>query len=417
MLGAASRLLLGYCTNVHAGIETESILANLRQCALPVRRRLGRSTLGVGLWFSQGAAKELVGTERLDRFAWELDQMGLVAYTINGFPQDDFHQKVVKHRVYRPSWWEPARLEYTGDLVRIMDRLLPSGVSGSISTLPIGWGSDAMDGGVAIPGTEQEDRCAQAASQLLLLAGELNELYERTGRRIRIALEPEPGCIFTDHASMRAFYDRWWTSPRVSSAQGDLAREYLTVCHDICHSAVMGEDQEQQYELSRSAGIRVGKVQVSSAIRVGWSQLDLGSQERALLQLSEFAEDRYLHQTLRIDAQGNRHLEEDLPEVLKRYLCGGRMLDPTRLSDEQWLIHFHVPIYLQRWGYIESTQSQIIAWLKLAQSRPELLASEVAYEVETYAWGVLPSELRRESLDEGIAQEIAWLQSQLELLG
>jgi hypothetical protein len=55
--------------------------------------------------------------------------------------------------------------------------------------------------------------------------------------------------------------------------------------------------------------------------------------------------------------------------------------------------------------------------LKLAQSRPELLASEVAYEVETYAWGVLPSELRRESLDEGIAQEIAWLQSQLDGLG
>jgi hypothetical protein len=417
MEGAGSRLLLGYCTNVHAGIETESILANLRQCALPVRRRLGRSKLGVGLWFSQGAAKELVGSERLNRFAQELDQMGLVAYTINGFPQDDFHQKVVKHGVYRPAWWEPARLEYTRDLVRILDRLLPSGVSGSISTLPIGWGSDALDGGVAIPGAKQEDRCAHAASQLLSLAGELNELYERTGRRIRIALEPEPGCVFTDHASMRAFYDRWWTSPWVSSAQADLAREYLTVCHDICHSAVMGEDQQQQYELSRSAGIRVGKVQVSSAIRVAWSQLDLGSQERALVQLSEFAEDRYLHQTLRIDAQGNRRLEEDLPEVIKRYLCGEKLLDPTRLSDEQWLIHFHVPIYLQRWGYIESTQSQIIAWLKLAQSRPELLASEVAYEVETYAWGVLPSELRRDSLDEGIAQEIAWLQSQLDVLG
>jgi hypothetical protein len=84
--------------------------------------------------------------------------MGLVAYTINGFPQDDFHQKVVKHRVYRPAWWEPARLEYTRDLVRILDRLLPSGVSGSISTLPIGWGSDALDGAGSIPGAKQEDR-------------------------------------------------------------------------------------------------------------------------------------------------------------------------------------------------------------------------------------------------------------------
>jgi len=417
MVGSGSGSLLGYCTNVHAGTDTESILANLRQCALPVRLRLERSQLGVGLWFSQRAAKELVGTERLDRFGRELDQMGLVPYTINGFPQDDFHQKVVKHRVYRPAWWEPTRLEYTRDLVRIMDRLLPSGVSGSISTLPIGWGSDALDGAVGSQENGQEDCYARAAWQLLLLAGELDELYERTGRKIRIALEPEPGCIFTDHASMRAFYDRWWTSPCVSSEQASLAREYLTVCHDICHAAVMVEDQQQQYDLSRSAGIRVGKVQVSSAIRVSWSQLDLGSQEQALLQLSEFAEDRYLHQTMMIDSSGNRRLEEDLPEVLKRYLSGGRLIDQTRLTDEQWLIHFHVPIYLQRWGNIESTQSQIIAWLKLAQSRPELLASEVAYEVETYAWGVLPGELRRESLDEGIAQEIAWLQSQLEVLG
>ena len=45
----------------------------------------------------------------------------------------------MKHKVYRPTWYEAARLEYTTRLVVILDSLLPSGVEGSISTLPIAW--------------------------------------------------------------------------------------------------------------------------------------------------------------------------------------------------------------------------------------------------------------------------------------
>lgn len=399
-----SGTLLGYCTNVHAGLDSDSILANLRKCALPVRQRLGQDRLGVGLWFSQMAAKELLEEDRLDRFKQQLQSMGLVPYTINGFPQQDFHQKVVKHRVYEPAWWEPARLQYTRDLVEILDRLLPEGLSGSISTLPIGWNQRCAD---------QESRYAQAAANLLVLADELDARYEKTGRRIRIALEPEPGCIFTDNASLRAFYQRYWSTPAISHAQAQRAREYLTICHDICHSAVMGENQHEQVLESLSLGIQVGKVQVSSAIRVPWSRLDSVQQHRALLQLAQFAEDRYLHQTMVVDSTGQHRLIEDLPELMAQHLEHEALKSTLPLSDREWRIHFHVPIYVQSWGQIESTQSQINAWLDLVKVRPELFLPDVAYEVETYAWGVLPSQLQRLSLDEGIAQEIAWLQSQL----
>lgn len=399
-----SGTLLGYCTNVHAGLDSDSILANLRKCALPVRQRLGQDRLGVGLWFSQMAAKELLEEDRLDRFKQQLQSMGLVPYTINGFPQQDFHQKVVKHRVYEPAWWEPARLQYTRDLIEILDRLLPEGLSGSISTLPIGWNQRCAD---------QESRYAQAAANLLVLADELDARYEKTGRRIRIALEPEPGCIFTDNASLRAFYQRYWSTPAISHAQAQRAREYLTICHDICHSAVMGENQHEQVLESLSLGIQVGKVQVSSAIRVPWSRLDSVQQHRALLQLAQFAEDRYLHQTMVVDSTGQHRLIEDLPELMAQHLEHEALKSTLPLSDREWRIHFHVPIYVQSWGQIESTQSQIEAWLDLVKVRPELFLPDVAYEVETYAWGVLPSQLQRLSLDEGIAQEIAWLQSQL----
>lgn len=397
--------LIGYCTNVHAGTDTDSILANLRKCALPVRERLGQDQLGVGLWFSQVAARDLLHQGRLANFREQLQQMGLVPYTINGFPQQDFHQSVVKHRVYQPAWWETSRLEYTRDLVKLLDQLLPEGLSGSISTLPIGWGAEVYEH------PEGPSRCDQAATNLLQLAQELEELYRRTGRRIRIALEPEPGCVFTDNASLRAFYERYWSPPAVSAAKGAIAREYLTICHDVCHSAVMGEDQLEQLVESKSIGISVGKVQVSSAIRVPWSRLDNDQQQQALNQLAQFAEDRYLHQTMTVDREGACRLVEDLPQILDRYFDRGTLKSTAAVDDREWRIHFHVPIYVPSWGLIESTQSQIDAWIELSKERPDLLDTELAYEVETYAWGVLPVELRRSRLDEGIAEEIAWLKS------
>jgi hypothetical protein len=157
----------------------------------------------------------------------------------------------------------------------------------------------------------------------------------------------------------------------------------------------------------------VGKVQVSSAILVPWNRLEQSEHQQALLQLAQFAEDRYLHQTLVVDQNGQSQLIEDLPQVLSRYLDPARLQQLASVTDRQWRIHFHVPIYVRSWGRIESTQSQIQAWLELVRSRPDMLLPDLAYEVETYAWGVLPKELRTNTLDEGIAQEISWLESQI----
>lgn len=407
MNSAHGHRLLGYCTNVHAGTDAKSVLANLRKYAVPVRERLGQDRLGVGLWFSRQAANELQGDYPLQRFSEELAQMGLVAYTLNGFPQEDFHQKVVKHRVYQPAWWDVPRLEYTKDLVRILHRLLPEGMEGSISTLPIGWGADLVND------LQSLDKARQAAANLLDLALSLEDLYQRTGRKIRVALEPEPGCVFTDNATLRDFFDRYLTPPAISQVQACYAREYLTVCHDVCHSAVMGEDQRREFIRLKDCGIRIGKVQVSSAIRVPWDRFNSDEQRDALQQLSEFAEDRYLHQTMVVDQSGESRLYEDLPLVLSRYFQSGQLKPQMQITDQQWRIHFHVPIYVSNWGRLESTQSQISDWLELARSTPELVSEGLAYEVETYAWGVLPDDLKRGSLDEGIADEIAWLRARI----
>src|SRR5262249_30448605 len=131
---------VGYCTNVHAGADLATTRANLERHALAVKARYSPTQpMGVGLWLSAVAARTRLADGQSSAFADWLRGVGLVPFTLNGFPHGDFHQKVVKHRVYEPTWYDPARLDYTLDLITIHDALLPPGMEGSISTLPIAW--------------------------------------------------------------------------------------------------------------------------------------------------------------------------------------------------------------------------------------------------------------------------------------
>jgi hypothetical protein len=129
----------GYCTNVHAGATLKATRANLDRHALAVKVRFSPDKpMGVGLWLSAKAAEELLLNHGEEELGEWLAERALVPYTLNGFPYGDFHQEVVKHRVYQPTWWQPERLHYTMQLVEILDTILPAGLEGSISTLPCG---------------------------------------------------------------------------------------------------------------------------------------------------------------------------------------------------------------------------------------------------------------------------------------
>src|SRR4051812_43724429 len=93
----------GYCTNVHAGHDLATTRTNLERHTLEVKRLVSPDrAMGVGLWLSADAARSL-RQSGLDEFASWLRSVGLIAYTFNGFPYGDFHQPVVKHRVYEPT--------------------------------------------------------------------------------------------------------------------------------------------------------------------------------------------------------------------------------------------------------------------------------------------------------------------------
>ncbi len=246
---------IGYCTNVHANANLERTRANLTRYALDVKRRVNADgPMGIGLWLSAQAAEELLTSGRVDEFSDWLAGNGLVPFTFNGFPYGDFHQPVVKHRVYEPTWWQPERLEYTLKLIDIMHAVLPEGSDGSISTLPIAWAAPA-------PGTRHWE---QATAQLLRVADRLGRLESESGRLIHLCLEPEPGCILQRSRDLVDLFENQLL--RAAGVNEHLVRRHLRVCHDICHAVVMFESQVDALATYQKAGIAVGKVQVSSAV-------------------------------------------------------------------------------------------------------------------------------------------------------
>lgn len=388
-----------YCTNVHAGTNLEQVRANLVRYAVEARRILNSTDrLGVGLWFSEEAAEEIRRGQAIAEFRDWLEEQKLECFTLNGFPQGDFHQDVVKHAVYQPTWWSSKRLEYTRGLIQILAELIPSGSIGSISTLPIAWG---------VP-TPTRDQLELAAKNLRALARELARLRSETGKEIVIAIEPEPGCCLGEAGRIRQFFCRYLLAEKDS----EIMRKHLTVCHDICHSAVMFEDQGRELQSYLDLGIRIGKVQVSSAIEVRWDRSSPEQLQERWNQLGRFGEARYLHQTtIQSGPAGSVRLVEDLPILLQEY--GGvdwqAIGKPSKVPDGTWRVHFHVPIFADRLGEISTTQSEIhkcIQWLNRPELPPEFFTRH--WEVETYAWGVLPKSSLSSNLAEGIAEELRW---------
>ncbi|GGP69054.1 metabolite traffic protein EboE [Saccharothrix coeruleofusca] len=354
-------MTLSYCTNVHPAEDLPGVLAQLDRYAVPVRERLG-GELGLGLWLSAPVARALAADplER-KRLREALDTRGLVVRTLNAFPYGGFHDEVVKHRVYRPDWTEAARLDYTLDCATVLADLLPDGAAGSISTLPLAWRepwSDAEHG--------------RAVAALDDAAHALRELARRTGRTVRLAVEPEPGCVIDTVADA------------VRLLAGRVDAEHIGVCLDTCHLAVSFADPAEAVRSIAAAGLRVVKVQASAA-------LELPDPTDARAALGEFAEPRYLHQ-VRALAGGQVHRADDLPEAFDRLPTGG-----------PWRVHFHVPLHAAPPAPLRSTTDV----LRRAMAAVDATCAEPPdVEVETYTWSVLPGGV--DDLAEGIAAELRW---------
>ncbi|MEZ4599629.1 MAG: metabolite traffic protein EboE [Syntrophotaleaceae bacterium] len=360
-----SKPRITYCTNIHAAESWAETFSSLRQYVPVIKAAVSPDdSFPIGLRLSARAAWEMTICDRAFFRQW-LDEKDCTIPTLNGFPFGAFHGSRIKESVYLPDWTSRDRAAYTLRLAELLREWLPTGMTGSISTVPLGFRTlaDAAD--------------PEIRKNLETVLTFLDKINEKTGKKILLALEPEPGCLLETADDVCRFFD----SLEISS----LLQPYLGVCFDCCHHAVTFENLVQALAVLESRQISIVKLQITSAIRLkGVSPAQL-----ALLD-----EPCYLHQVFVRDHQGRVTRFSDIPQALSQ---------KTPEPEEEWRCHFHVPIHRATVGPFETTQDDLLELLP-SISQDSLL------EVETYTWRILPEDRRGDSPAESVIREIQWLQ-------
>ena len=392
---------LTYCTNVHAGVDWPDMIAGLRRWVPQVKAAVcADQSFGLGLRIAASTANSLINDSKLCELKKFLDETGCYVFTINGFPYGPFHGAPVKQNFYAPDWQTEARLNYTNDLADILAALLPTGVDGSISTVPGSFKAWSR-------GKERE-----IAKNIVRHVAHLIAVKSKTGRTIRLALEPEPCCMLeTIDETIDFFENLLFSSDSVSflaritgldrgKAEAAL-RNLAGVCYDVCHAAVEYEDANLSIEQLRASGIKIVKLQLSSALRISCVSPE------TVLALAPFNEPVYLHQVIaRHPGQVGSPLQRfvDLPEALAKV---------DEFKGYEWRVHFHVPVFIEQLTLFETTQFFLREILALHKAKP----TSDHLEVETYTWDVLPEAYRSRDVATDISRELSWVLNELTAVG
>lgn len=351
---------LCYCLNVFPAYTLAEFCAIILKFSKALRHELNLTKevpVAVGLWLPAALAKSLIQNDFMfDIFQKTLKECNVYVPSMNAFPYGDFHHHPVKQNVYRPNWTEESRLDYTLSCIEILARILPEGMSGTISTLPGGYRSDL------------------STADLSLIFSNLIEVSRgilACGRSIRLAIEPEPGCLWETAAGFEVFH----------AQLPEDVRPLIGLCHDCAHAAVMNSF------LPDAPFYPVPKIHLSSALGMEsflWKNhgFDL------------FRDVIYLHQT-RIGST----FYDDIPEE--------EIL--SALPDKPAVVHFHLPLF----------SDKIIPGCQGLKTETERILTEIRHhparwnwpvlEIETYTWSVLPPSMRSRPLESLIAQEYRWV--------
>ncbi|MEM8828010.1 MAG: metabolite traffic protein EboE [Cyanobacteria bacterium P01_G01_bin.19] len=394
-------LHLTYCTNIHPGETWSEVESNLKQYLPQLKARLSPNRpFGVGLRLANVAAQELLTEDNLVKFKSWLESEDLYVFTLNGFPYGEFHHQVVKDKVYAPDWTKVDRLNYTLRLTKILTALLPQNIDGGISTVPISykpWWGDS----------EQKEKALHHSSLHLAQAiAQLAEVYQNTGKLIHIDLEPEPDGMLENSQEVVSFFQNWllpvakqWLNLQlgVSYLVAEYwIRQHIRVCYDTCHFAIEYEEPQDIMGRFEDAGIKIGKIQLSSAIKID-IPAEKAQRQQILAKLAPFAESTYLHQVIARHSNGDLEHHADLSAALKRFL---------NTNTKEWRTHFHVPIFLANYQLFESTQDHIAKVLQMLPN--DDLGHHL--EIETYTWEVLPPDMKLDIVT-SIEREYEWVLS------
>nr|WP_281373395.1 metabolite traffic protein EboE [Kineococcus aurantiacus] len=388
-----------YSTLVHPGDTWPEMRHSLETFVPQVKARVNPDgPFGVSLRLSGESARTLAGDEdERHRLRDWLAEQDLYVYTVNAFPQGAFKNRVVMEDVYEPDWSTAARADYTRQVADVLADITPEGVSPSIQTMPLAFKPKAGSAGYVEAFT----------GHVLDVAAHLVGLEQRTGRRVVLAIEPEPFCYLETVAETVEYFDTHLFS---GSASQELARRagiplseapaalrrHLGIVLDMGHQCVEFDDLTVSLQLLADHGVPIFKLQAAAALWVP----QVGEEEVA--ELEGFTDTIYLSQTTERGPDGRLRRFLNLSEAIAAWRA-----DPR--ADVEWRTHFHVPVFMDRIGPFRTTRPMIEDAL-----RAHVAARQSAHlEIETYTWDVLPAHLKTGDIVDYVSRELEFVRDVL----
>jgi hypothetical protein len=377
---------LGYCTNIHRGETWEETWRRLDLHTMEVRRRIlpMDQPYGIGLRLGFQAAQDLAASPcQLAEFQEWLERHNSYVFTINGFPYGAFHGTRVKEQVFKPDWTTPERLTYTCLLFDLLAKLLPKGMSGSVSTLPGSHKTFNLG----------EPEIRRIFANLKACKDHIAKLSAETGHDLHLGLEPEPLGLFETSGESIKFFGLYLDE----YPQDRDFLKHVGLNYDTCHLAI--EYEEAQHSLNRLTqhGIRISKLHFSNALR-------LKPTPENLARLAQFNEPVYFHQVV--------IREGDLP--LRRFADLDLALEAVArspgIAGDEWRVHFHIPLHAQPAEGFEDTSEHLLGAMDWLGVNPQQCKH---IEMETYTWEVLPETLRSASVEDQLVKEYDWTLAQM----
>lgn len=388
---------LTYSTLVHPGDTWPEMKNSLVTYVPEVKKRFSPDApMGVSLRLANASVEELLAKpeERtwLKKF---LEDNNLYIFTVNAFPYGPFKGEIVKERVYEPDWTTEARTKYTMHIADILAEVTNQPVEPTIQTAPLAYR----------PKANTPEFLANFNENIYRVIAHLMNLEKKTGRRIKLAVEPEPYCFLETIPETVQWFNEKIYSLAAAERIAKLSREplsevfgatrrYLGVVLDICHQSVAFESIADDIDQLSQAGIPIFKLQEAAALRV--DQVDA----EIVTELKKYTGTIYLSQTTELrNGVITRYL--NLEDAIAAWES-----DP---GPREWRTHFHVPVFLQDLGPFQTTRSGIDDALRIHARTP--LSTHL--EIETYTWDVLPEHLKIGDITEYVVRELEYVRDEL----
>jgi hypothetical protein len=390
---------LSYCSNIHPGEKWAAHFSVLQSSIPEIKAAVSpEEKMGIGLRLANQASIDLSEKSNFDEFKNWLEANDCYVFTMNGFPYGGFHNVVVKDQVHAPDWTTPERTDYTIRSFELLAKLLPNNLTeGGISTSPLSyrfWWKT--------PET-LEEATKIATKNIISVVEALIDLKDSTGKTLHLDIEPEPDGILENSDEYIAWYKNYLlpmgieqlSSKGFSSEKAiEAIKSHIQLCYDVCHFAVGFEAPQVVINKLVIEELKVGKIQISSALKVDFSS----NAEEKLKVIAQYNEPTYLHQVVARRNDGSFVKFQDLTEAIAGF----------EENISSWRVHFHVPLFLENYGALSSTQSDIVDTINVHKKIP--FTNHL--EIETYTWGVLPTEFQA-PLNESIIREINWVKGLL----